>query len=130
MTQEQKQFLSFLAYLYVKFLKYDRALSILKVLMKQYPRDVKLLLLSSYTHFHTLNYRSSLREAEKAFDLAEKPEDRATACFLQSKSLWRLQKPDEARDALRQFLKLQSAFIKAARTSLSEQSDAAMQALM
>ena len=120
MDPEQKAFLSFLAYLYVKFLKFDRALLLLRLLLQHDSNNVRLLLLSSYAHWSTQNYRASLKDAQLAGEQAQVPHEQATAALLQSKALWRLESRDEARQALSRFLELQSSFVQWAQSSLNE----------
>jgi intergrase/recombinase len=105
LTDEQKNFLYLLAYMYLQQSKHTQALHLLRILRLHTAADMKIALALAYC----LYKGSRLEEALKVLNSLDvnnlSPRHKTAYFFINSKVLWDLKKEAESRDMLQHYLK-------------------------
>lgn len=102
MDQFSKESLSLLAYLYLEYFKYEKALTLLKALNIIYPNDLDIMRSLAYAYLKNRDYQSSLKYAETCLKNETSEKAKIAANLIKSKALWGLGKEDAARYTIAQ----------------------------
>ena len=95
-----------LGYFYLQNGKFDKALILFKALNELFPDDPYLMKSLSYAFLVNGEYENALHLTERLLQDAPTRREDDVGYLLRSKSLWGLGREDEARDLLKQFLRL------------------------
>ncbi|MDR1281952.1 MAG: hypothetical protein LBK99_14200 [Opitutaceae bacterium] len=102
MNDIHKEFLLTLAYVYMQNAKQEQALVLLRVLKSLWPEDLRVARCFAFGCLLAGDAATALAECDAAFGSSPRGPDREPAFLLKSRSLWRLGREDEARQALRE----------------------------
>lgn len=108
MNESQREFMLLLASVFLRFDKSSKALIILNSLDKLFPQDIEVSKELSYASLREGNYENALKKANLILTLATKGKELSFGNYLKSKSLWRMDRKDEARSAFFEFVKNQT----------------------
>ncbi|MDR2735315.1 MAG: hypothetical protein LBB20_00515 [Puniceicoccales bacterium] len=104
MDNSQKEFLMVLAYLYIRYSKYDEAFLLLKGLKEFFPDDIDLGLSYANACFATQRPKDAFAELEALDGKELDNQQKKLFYILRSKTMWALGHDSEARSALVHFL--------------------------
>lgn len=102
MDEVSKEALTLLAFLYLEYFKYDKALTLLKALHILYPDDLDIMRSLAYAHLKNRDYQSSLRFSEACLKNETSEKSKIAANIIKSKALWGLGKEEAARYTIMQ----------------------------
>lgn len=102
MNEVSKEALTLLAYLYLEYFKYDKALTLLKALHILYPDDLDIMRSLAYAYLKSRDYQSSLKFSEACLKNEPSEKSRTAANIIKSKALWGLGKEEAARHTIMQ----------------------------
>tara|TARA_B100000989_G_scaffold275975_1_gene235917 strand:+ start:1093 stop:1470 length:378 start_codon:yes stop_codon:yes gene_type:complete len=104
-TKQQKEHLLILSYLFLRHAKYEKALVLLLILKRIFPEDAHILLSRAYAYISMNVYKGALEEADEALNLTKNPAYVAYAHLVKARAFWHMEKPNEAREEFRHFLR-------------------------
>lgn len=107
MNQKQKEYLLVLAYLYLRYRKFEKALVVLLILKRLYPGDPHILLSRAYAYLSMRVFQAALQEAEETLVCATREDHIAYAHFVKAHALFGLGREREGREVFNYFLNYQ-----------------------
>tara|TARA_B100001248_G_scaffold262737_1_gene262017 strand:+ start:18636 stop:18962 length:327 start_codon:yes stop_codon:yes gene_type:complete len=105
MTTKQKDFLRVLAFVYIRNMKYEKALVLLKAMRELMPEDAYTLRSLAYVYYLMNQPEEALETIDSAFDPMKDAEMLSSFHLLKAKILWALDEQQPARESLDLFLK-------------------------
>lgn len=105
MNTKQKDFLRVLAFVYIRNMKYEKALILLKAMQELMPEDAYTLRYLAYTYYLMGRHQEGLNIIDSAFDSMKAIEMLPAFHLLRAKILWALDQQESARESLDFFLK-------------------------
>ena len=110
LKEEQKEFLTLLGFLYLRYGKWEKARVLFEALQLLYPADPYFARSLSYAYLNLEEYRSALKQAEKLLETARDMgvDEAETACFLKSRALWGLGDQEKARKCIAELLDMKT----------------------
>lgn len=97
MDKVSKESLALLAYLYLQYFKYDKALTLLKALNILFPDDLDIIRSLAYAYLKTNDFQSALKYTEICLKNETSEKSKVAANIIKSKALWGLGKEEAAR---------------------------------
>lgn len=107
MNEKQKEYLLVLAYLYLQYRKFEKALVVLLVLKRIFPGDPHILLSRAYAYLSMRVFQAALQESEETLACATREDHIAYAHFVKAHALFGLGREREAREIFNYFLNYQ-----------------------
>lgn len=104
MNQVSKEALTLLAYLYLEYFKYDKAVTLLKALHILYPEDIDIMRSLAYAYLKNKDFQSCLKFSEACLKNETSEKSKIAANIIKSKALWGLGKEEAARYTILQAL--------------------------
>jgi hypothetical protein len=110
--KSQREFLLILAYLYIRYGKYDEALILHRGLCEFFPNDVEILLGLSFSLYSTNRGMEALQYLEKLDGIEMNRQSQKLFLLLRSHAIWNTGKDREARNDLIHYLGLVESEIR------------------
>ena len=113
MDSSQREFLLILAYLYLRYGKYDEALILYRVLYEYFPDDPEVILGLSFSLYITNRSSEAEQNLESLEGLVMQPTFQKLYYLIRSHVEWSLGRDDEARNTLVSYLGIEESEIRA-----------------
>lgn len=110
MNEVSKETLALLAYIYLEYFKYDKALTLLKALNIFYPDDLDIMRSLAYAYLKNDDFQSALMYAEGCLKKETTEKSITAAKIIKSKALWGLGKEEAARFTFAQALSQEPSY--------------------
>lgn len=109
MNEKQKEYLLVLAFLYLRYRKFEKALVVLLILKRFFPGDAHILLSRAYAYLSMRVFQAALQESEETLACATREDHIAYAHFIKAHALYGLGREREGREVFNYFLNYQKA---------------------
>lgn len=104
-SKSHRDFWLVLSYIYLKYNKIDKALTLLQALYKLFPEDLEIMKLFSYANVKKGKFRDALRLIDKYLSMCGE-KGKKSGYLIKSKALWHLDEKDKAREFMNKFIEL------------------------
>ncbi|MDR1401804.1 MAG: hypothetical protein LBI81_02505 [Puniceicoccales bacterium] len=123
MDKSQREFVLVLAYLYIRYGKYDEALILHRGLCEFFPDDVEILLGLSFSLYSTNRGMEALQYLEKLDGVEMSRKLQKLFFLLRSHAIWGTGKDREARSYLIQYLGLEEGEIRTKEANVGKETE-------